>query len=198
MDCCILALRLLDWLCFCNKNIGFNSLKAPLRQCSTSTCCTFSFTFLHSDCVPRSRPQNLLFAVRSRQWSEVTRRTKHSSCAHHARTIISSHFLASVCLHYAPRYSMIDRKFKIFYRIRLLPYLAGLDCWSLLCRGIHKSPSRIINKQLHYLNGTYDAFVIGKASDAKGFALSHNFSCIFSTWHRGWPIMNLVRLLRLA
>ena len=25
------ALRLLDWLCFCNKNIGFNRLKASLR-----------------------------------------------------------------------------------------------------------------------------------------------------------------------
>ena len=29
--CYIIALRLLDWLCFCNKNIGFNRLKAPLR-----------------------------------------------------------------------------------------------------------------------------------------------------------------------
>ena len=94
LDCCIIALRLLDWLCFCNKNIGFNRLKAPLRQCSTSTCCTFSFTFLLGDSVSRSHAQTLLYAVYSRQWSEVTRMTKHSSCAHHAQTIILAHHLA--------------------------------------------------------------------------------------------------------
>ena len=67
-----------------------------------------------------------------------------------------------------------QNRFKTFGGGKLLPCLAGLDCQSPRCRCIHKSSSRIINKQLYYFVGTYDAFVIGKASGAKASALFHN------------------------
>lgn len=137
MDCYILALRLLDWLCFCNKNIGFNRLKAPLRLCSTSTCCTFSFTFMHIDCIPILLHKSCLLP-----FIASSGRRLYSSCAYQSRT--NKHPHSCSCLQHASRFNKQD---KLSTRQPVVqkasPCPAVLEFRFYHCRYIHRSPSLI-------------------------------------------------------